>query len=138
MGMQSEEAAEEQEHSSRREDMLHYVKIFATVIILVAVIVLCYLGYFFGRELFNTSGVSQTRAEYTEYTIHIEKGESTLTVGRELKKAGIIRNPMVFWVQTKLFKCIIEPGDYLVNSRTSSMDIAKQLNSTYRLKGSGE
>ena len=138
MSSETEEKPEERSDFSRREDLLHYVKICVTVIILVAVIVLCYIGYFFGRELFNTNGVSQTRAEYTEYTIHIEKGERTLTVGRELKKAGIIRNPLAFWVQTKLFKCVIEPGDYLVNSRMSSMDIAKQLNSAYRLKGSGE
>ena len=124
--------------STRREDMFHYVKICAAIIVLVAVMVACYVGYYFGRELFSTSGVSSTRAAYTEYTIHIVKGERTLTVGKELKKAGIIRNPFVFLVQTKLFKCTIEPGDYLVNSRQSSQEIAKQLNSKYRLKGSGE
>lgn len=132
------EAEIREEYRRSREDLLHYVKILAAVIILVAVFVLCYIGYFFGRELFSTSGVSSTRASYTEYTIHIEKGERTFTVGRELKKAGIIRYASVFLVQTKLFKCTIEPGDYLVNSRMSSMDIAKQLNSAYRLEGSGE
>ena len=135
---QSESSEQLDPISSRREDMFHYVKICAAIIVLVAVMVACYIGYYFGRELFSTTGVSSTRAAYTEYTIHIEKGERTLTVGKELKDAGIIRNAFVFLVQTKLFKCTIEPGDYLVNSRQSSQAIAKQLNSKYRLKGSGE
>ena len=135
---QRENTEQQESISLRREDMFHYVKICLAIIVLVAVMVACYIGYYFGRELFSTTGVSSTRAAYTEYTIHIEKGERTLTVGRELKGAGIIRNPFVFWVQTKLFKCTIEPGDYLVNSRQSSQEIAKQLNSKYRLKESGE
>ncbi len=135
---QRKNAEEPYSISQRREDRMHYVKICVAIIVLVMVFVACYLGFYFGRELFSTSGVSSTRAEYTEYMIHIEKGERTFTVGRELKEAGIIRNAFAFLVQTKLFKCTIEPGDYLVNSRQSSQEIAKQLNSKYRLKGSGE
>lgn len=114
----------------KRKDFFHYLKTVIAVLLVLLVLLLSFFGYRFGRALFTDSGVD-TAGNGREYVLNISEGESTYAVGSDLAQHGVIDSPLVFLVQSKLFKCKIDPGSYTVNSASSSKAILKYLNGQY-------
>ena len=113
--------------ATKKKDLFHYLKIATAILLIVLVVLLAVFGYKFGGDLFTDAGLAE-KGQGVEYTLTVQKGESTFSVGRELKAAGIISSPLVFLVQSKLFKCTMTPGTYQVSSEQSSKAILKYLN----------
>ena len=115
----------------KKEDLLHNLKIAVAVIGLVALVLLTWWGYNFGHAVFSDEPLTVNKGTHITYELTVFHGESVLKIGRELKKAGVIDDALVFWAQSKVYQCRIEPGSYTVSSKNSSKDIAKYLNQEY-------
>ncbi len=115
----------------KKEDLFHYLRIVIAILALVLVVLLSYFGYRLGRMVFSDEGLTNLRTENRSYTLVVEKGESVLTIGRELQKNNIIENGLAFFIQSKVYSCKVEPGIYNVTSRQSSKEIIKYLNQEY-------
>lgn len=114
----------------KRKDFFHYLKVVIAVLTVVLVLILTIYGYHFGKALFTDAGMKPA-GQGTEYQLVVTQGESVLSVGRDLQSHKIIDSALVFAVQSKLFKCKIDPGAYKVNSSWSSKAILKELNLQY-------
>ena len=114
-----------------KEDVLHYFKVALAVFALVFGVFLAVVSYRFGRLVFTDDAMTDTRSQMITYEITIRKGESTILVGWELQKAGVIRSAAAFFMQSKVYRCKIAPGTYTVYSKNSSKEIVKYLNQEY-------
>lgn len=114
-----------------KDEILHYIKIALAVMLLVAGVILSVLSFRLGRLVFTDDAMTDSRSENIAYELTIKKGESSILVGLELKKAGVIRSAAAFFIQSKVYKCRIAPGTYTVYSKNSSKDIIKYLNQEY-------
>lgn len=114
----------------KNRDLFHYLKVVAVILFFVLLIVVSVFSYRVGVQIFTNSGVS-TEEEAVAYTLYVEKGESVFQIGRDLEDHGIINSALVFWIQSKLYKCKIAPGEYHVSSSSSSKAILKYLNNEY-------
>lgn len=112
--------------NSKKKDLFHYLKIVIAILLLALVVLLAIFGYRFGAALFTDAG-KDAAGQGKEYTITVVQGEKTFAIGRELADAEVIDSPLVFLVQSKLFKCTISPGTYTVSSEQSSKAILKYL-----------
>ncbi len=117
--------------AKRRGDLFHYLKIAVMILIAAMIVVLCILSYRAGVLIFTNDGRTAENEPAVRYTIEIAQGESVLSIGRELREAGIIESGVVFFIQSKLFKCKIAPGTYTLSSDKSSKAILKYLHSEY-------
>ena len=117
-----------------REEIRHYVKIACAVLLIVFGVGLAVLSFRLGQLVFTDDAMTDSRADTIAYEITIEKGESTILVGIELQRAGIIRSAAAFFVQSKVYECKIAPGTYTVYSKNSSKEIIKYLNQEYLRK----
>ena len=120
-----------QKEKQKKEQIRHTVKIGLAVLMLVLGFLLAIFSYRLGAEVFSDQPVSDSRAQMVTYDITIRKGESTMTVGMELQRAGVIESGLAFFVQTKVYDCKIPPGTYTVYSKNSSKEIVKYLNQEY-------
>jgi len=116
----------------RKEDLLHYFKIILTILGIAFVILACYAAFQFGQMIFSNSTMTNSVQEPRSYTISIEKGDTPLSIGTELEKAGIIESRLAFVAQAYLYDCSFGPGEYLVESNQSSKEIAKSLSVAYK------
>ena len=114
-----------------KEEIRHYLKIGLAVFLLVFGVVLAFFSYRIGQLVFTDDAMTDSRSEMITYEITIRPGESTIAVGMELKKAGVIRSSAAFFLQSKIYKCKIGPGKYTVYSKNSSKEIIKYLNQEY-------
>lgn len=115
---------------SNVKDVFHYLKLVVAVLALVFLVLASVFGYRFGAALFTEEGVLP-EGKGQAYTLTVEQGESTFQIGLDLERHGIIRSALVFFVQSKLFKCRIDAGSYEVRSDQSSKAILKYLNQQY-------
>ena len=99
--------------------------------ILVIVIVICIgilgcrsaydLGYrIFDREKRNVGA--------RQLSVTITDGQSTGEVADALEKAGIIDSALVFKLQGFLYNLKIVPGTYIIDTRTSSLELFEIFN----------
>lgn len=116
----------------KKEDFLHYMKIVIAILIVAFVILACYFGYRFGRMVFSDEPMTNSSANAVNYTLTVTKGEKVLTIGNDLERAGVIESGFVFFVQSKVYGCKIDPGTYEVSSMRSSKAILKQLYAEYQ------
>lgn len=117
-----------------REEILQNLKVVLAVLLIVAVVFSAVFSYRLGRLVFSDEPMTDSRTENITYDITITPGESTLRVGFELKRAGIIRSAAAFFLQSKVYECKIAPGKYTVYSKNSSKEIMKYLNREYLKK----
>ena len=113
-----------------KKDLFHYLKIVAVVLFFAFFAVACLLSYRFGVRLFTNDGLTGEDNKVT-YTLRVTQGESVLKIGGDLETHGVISSRLVFFVQSKLYKCRIAPGEYQVNSAMSSKAILKYLHDEY-------
>ena len=123
-----------QKKKKDKEDVLHVLKIILAVLLLVVGVLLAAASYYMGRQVFTDEPVSDSRTTAVTYDITIEQGESTLLVGWDLSRHGVIRSGIAFFIQSKVYDCKIAPGTYSVNSKSSSKEIIKYLNQEYLRK----
>ncbi len=121
-----------------KEEIRHFLKIALAVFLLVFGVFLAFVSYRFGRLVFTDDPMTDSRSEMITYEITIRSGESTLEVGMELKKAGVIRSAAAFFAQSKIYRCKIAPGKYTVYSKNSSKEIIKFLNQEYLKQQAGQ
>ena len=129
--------AKNKSNAEKRGDFLHYMRIVIAVLMVVFTGLSCYVGFRFGRMIFTDEPKTTLRTEHVSYELNVVKGESVLSIGKDLEEHGIIESAVAFFVQTKVYKCKIAPGTYSVSSRDSSKAIVKALNSAF-IKGSQE
>ena len=115
-----------------KADFLHYMKIVIAILIIAFVLLACYFGYRFGRVVFTDEPMTNSSANEILYSLTVTKGESVLSIGNDLEKHGVIESGLVFFVQSKVYGCKIDPGTYEVSSRKSSKAILKQLYAEYQ------
>lgn len=116
---------------NRKEDLFHYLKIAAAVFFLVFLFLAGIFGFRLGQMVFSDEPLTSTRDSHVSYELTVAKGENVLMIGRDLEKHGVIESGVVFYIQSKVYKCRIDPGTYTVNSKRSSKDILKDLNQAY-------
>lgn len=123
----------------KRKDFFHYLKFVIAVLLVVLILILTVYGYHFGKALFTDTGM-KAPGSGTEYLLNVAPGEGIFSVGRDLQENRVIESALVFAVQSKLFKCVVDPGTYRVNSSWSSKAILKELNLQHEKnrKGSGK
>ena len=112
-------------------DFLHYLKIAIAVMVLLLIVLASYFGYHFGRQVFTDESLADKKGTVREYVLEVAAGESTLQVGIDLEKHGIIESALAYTVQTKIYQGKIAPGSYTVSSEKSSKEIVKYLNTEY-------
>ncbi|MBR4769188.1 MAG: endolytic transglycosylase MltG [Lachnospiraceae bacterium] len=118
----------------KKADLFHILKIVIMGLLIALFIVLIALSYRAGVLLFTNDGVTGPDEREVTYTLQVEKGDSVLKIGSVLKENGIISSAVVFFVQSKLYKCRIAPGTYTLSSRNSSKAILKYLEEEYLKK----
>lgn len=84
----------------------------------VALIILIYCGtaaYHFGLEIFSADGVEA--APGTDVTIEVKEGTSIKQLGEELEEYGVIKDSVVFYVQSFIFEVKdVKAGTYTFNT----------------------
>ena len=80
-------------------------------------------GYRFGYEVFNPTAVAA--APGTDRQIEIKKGDTLMGVARELETDGLIKNRLIFVIQSKFYDYGIEAGTYTLNTSMTSKDMLK-------------
>lgn len=121
----------EKQTRKKRKDAFHVLKIVIVALVGVLVVVMTVLAFRAGTLVFTNDGLTAENEPERTYTITIRQGTSTLRIGSELRRAGIIRSSVVFLIQSKLYRCKIAPGTYTLSSRDSSKAILKYLHSEY-------
>ncbi|GEM_PF-2811450 len=117
--------------NANKEDLFHYLKIAAAVLFLVFLFLAGFFGFRLGQMVFSDEPLTTTRDTHVSYDLKVEKGENVLMIGIDLERHGVIESGLAFYIQSKVYKCRIEPGTYTVNSKRSSKDILKDLNQAY-------
>lgn len=100
------------------------------IVLALVILVLCFFGYQIGRDIFRSEAKTNTEHRYS-YTLEVSKGESAFSVGAKLKSNRMIDSSLVFFLQSKLYRCKIKEGTYTVYSDMSSREILKYLNREY-------
>lgn len=113
------------------------MRIVLAVLCVLLLLLLSFLGYRFGRMLFTNDGRDE-EANALTYELTIKEGQGALSIGNDLERNGVIDSGLVFFFQTKLYRCQMEPGTYKVNSGMSSKSIAKFINTVYKNKHEDE
>lgn len=116
---------------TNKEDLFHYLKIAAAVLFLVFLFLAGFFGFRLGQMIFSDEPLTSVKADHVSYELKVEKGENVLSIGMDLEKHGVIESGLAFYLQSKVYKCRIDPGTYTVNSKRSSKDILKDLNQAY-------
>ena len=80
-------------------------------------------GYSLGHELFAPTAVAE--APGTDREVTVDSGQSVPEVASELEKDGLIRNRLVFILQSKFYEYEVYPGTYTLNTSMTSMDMLK-------------
>ena len=95
----------------------------------VAVVILIYCSiaaFHLGTEIFSKEGVEEVPG--TEMTIEIAQGTSLKELGEKLEEYGIVRNSIVFFIQTKIYEVkSVKPGTYTFNTSDSGDKIIEKL-----------
>ncbi|MBE5959298.1 MAG: endolytic transglycosylase MltG [Lachnospiraceae bacterium] len=95
----------------------------------VAVIILLYCSlaaFHLGTEIFSKEGVEE--APGTEMTVEVSAGTSLRQLGEELEEDGIVRNSIVFYIQTIIYEVkSVQPGMYKFNTSDSGDKIIKTI-----------
>lgn len=122
-----------EKNSKKTKDTFRTLKRIIVILLIVLIAVLCIFGYRFGRDLFSDKGLTDKETA-VGYTLIVEDGDSTMKVGEKLVSRGIISSSLVFFAQSKLYKCKITAGEYPVDSSMSSKAILKYLHQEYEKK----
>lgn len=117
-----------------KTDLFHILKIAIMVLLAALFIVLIVLSYRAGVLVFTNDGMTGPDEKPVTVTVEIKKGDSVLRIGSTLKEHGIIPSALVFYVQSKLYRCRIAPGIYTFSSADSSKKILKYLEEEYLKK----
>ena len=123
-------ATAKERKKGKEKDLFHYLKIVIVILSAAAFIVISILAFQFGRDIFSNEGRTGAEGAVT-YTLTVTQGESVFRIGKDLEDHGIIRSGLVFWVQSKLYRCKIAPGEFTLSSDMSSKAILKYLHSEY-------
>jgi UPF0755 protein len=92
------------------------ISILMVVLVVVVFIGLARISYVFGYNVFNEQAMAEEPGE--DVTVTIPADSSALSVGRILKKAGLIENEWIFMAQERLsaYHDEIKPGTYTLNT----------------------
>lgn len=92
------------------------ISILMVVLVVVVFIGLARISYVFGYNVFNEQAMAEEPGE--DVTVTIPADSSALSVGRILKKAGLIENEWIFMAQERLsaYHDEIQPGTYTLNT----------------------
>ncbi|MBR0087875.1 MAG: endolytic transglycosylase MltG [Lachnospiraceae bacterium] len=120
------------------KDFFHYLRIIIAILMGVFIGISAYVGFRFGRMVFSDEPMTRIRTDHVSYELTVQKGQSVLSIGKDLEEHGIIENRFVFFVQSRIYKCRIAPGTYTVSSRDSSKAILKSLENAFVLKSQEE
>lgn len=108
-----------------RKMAMTIISISVKIILVVAVICLLVWGgkkgFEFGVSIFTPTTVED--APGTDIQVVIKPGLDAMDVARLLEDKGIIADYRVFWLQSLLYECEIEPGEYTLNTSMTSENI---------------
>lgn len=82
-------------------------------------------GYSLGHEIFAPEAVAKAPGLDRELTI--KEGESVSEVAGFLEKNGLIKNKLIFVIQSVIYNYEIYPGTYVLNTSMTSRDMLKLL-----------
>lgn len=85
-------------------------------------------GYSYGHEIFSPAAMEQEPGR--EIAVVVKQGESVSEVAKELKRKGLIKDELVFIIQSKLFEYRIHPGVYALKTSMTSIDMLKLIDKT--------
>lgn len=108
-----------------RKMAMTVISISVKIILVVAVICLLVWGgkkgFEFGVSIFTPTTVED--APGTDIPVVIKSGLDAMDVAKLLEDKGIIADYRVFWLQSLLYECEIEPGEYTLNTSMTSENI---------------
>lgn len=101
------------------------ISISVQLIFLVIVIMLVYhagaKGFEFGQDIFAPQAMAAPPGQ--DMIVIIESGDSAMDVGKLLENKGLIKDKLVFFVQSKLYKTEFYPGTYTLNTSMTSEEM---------------
>lgn len=109
------------------------VKICIYTVFIALLIILSVKGYKFGKSVFSEKGYDEKPG--TDVTITVDSGEGIMSVGSKLVDNGVIKDRLVFYVQTILYEGKFKAGTYTVNTSDSPEEIINILSAE---KSTGE
>ncbi|MCR4842657.1 MAG: endolytic transglycosylase MltG [Eubacterium sp.] len=101
-------------------------RIIRRVIIVLLFVLICVGGYRVMYDAFADVPMAEEDSAGRDVVVRIDSGMSTYKVAVRLKDNGLIKSPLVFMVQEKLFMpsgSDIQPGTYTLNTTMSAEDI---------------
>lgn len=110
-----------------RKMAMTVISIAVKIILIVAVVCLLFWGGKKGFE-FGTSIFAQTTVEEapgTDVSVVIKKDTSTMDIGKQLEKEGVIDDYRVFWILALLYEYELGEGTYSLNTSMTVEDILK-------------
>ncbi|MCR5837429.1 MAG: endolytic transglycosylase MltG [Lachnospiraceae bacterium] len=95
----------------------------------VAVVILIYCSmaaFHLGTEIFSKEGVEEFPG--TDMTIEVASGTTMKSLGEELEEDGIVRNSIVFYIQSVVYEIkTVQPGTYKFNTSDSGDKILQTI-----------
>lgn len=101
------------------------IKISVYTLLVVGMIILATRGYRFGEDVFSEKGTEDYPG--TDITVTIEQGASTMEVAQMLKNKGLVKDKIIFYVQSYLYEGSFIPGEYTLNTSLSPETIVEKL-----------
>lgn len=101
------------------------IKISVYTLLVVGMIILATRGYRFGEDVFSEKGTEDYPG--TDITVTIEQGASTMEVAQMLENKGLVKDKIIFYVQSYLYEASFIPGEYTLNTSSSPETIVEKL-----------
>lgn len=93
-------------------------------------------GYSYGHEIFSPAPMEQEPGR--EMEVVVKQGESVSEVAKELKQKGLIKDELVFVIQSKIFEYRIHPGTYSLKTSMTSLDMLKLIDQSKSSQSKGK
>ena len=106
--------------------LMEYAMWILVIVIVICIGILgCRSAYDLGYRIFDRE---KRNVEARQLSVTITDGQSTGEVAEALEKAGIIDSALVFKLQGFLYNLKIVPGTYIIDTRTSSLELFEKFN----------
>lgn len=93
-----------------------------------AVLLIVFAGktaYSFGYLIFDDHPMAETKEEGQDVTVIVGEDDDVYQIGQTLEEKGLIKRPVIFWVQEKLsdYRGKIQPGTYILNTSQNAEEM---------------
>lgn len=105
--------------------------LYVCIVVLVALLIilgmgrLCYGAYDMGYRIFTEQPVDEVPGR--DVIVVVEKGTSSLALGKTMEEKGLVRSAYLFWIQMNLsaYAGKVQPGTYTLSTSQTAREMLK-------------